>query len=152
MQELKIDIDRKNLRDAAIQIERISVAIDAAANKDQKLSKEERTEVVALVESMIRTRHTIAEGDSIEKDINRLLEPHQFASMGVARSLARHDGPDLDNPFNHEQLRKAYQSEKAFIASNPYKHGRELGVPDLTKNMDAMAAPQAENKARGLSR
>jgi antirestriction protein ArdC len=101
-------------------------AVNEIATKGIELDPTARTRIVNLVEHAMATRSVVAEGnDPMVAALNKAAEPHHRAAMGVARSLAVHDGSESRNPFTHEQLSRAYDSE--------FKHNQRLIQADLAK-------------------
>lgn len=87
-------------------------AVNENAAKGMELDPTARARIVNLVEHAMATRSVVAEGsDPMVAALNKAAEPHHRAAMSVARSLAIHDGSESRNPFAHEQLSRAYDSE-----------------------------------------
>ena len=87
-------------------------AIFVLTNEGKELDAGSRARTVALIEHAMTVRTLVAEGnDPVVAVMNRSLEPHQRTAMSAARSLAVHDGEENRNPFAHEQLSRAYNSE-----------------------------------------
>lgn len=98
----------------ATELERVT----AAFQDDRKpITASERSKAVSLATSAMGVHSLTARGDdSVVQAINRTPEPHHLAAMGLARAIARHDGPAPDNPFQHSQLAKVYENERAHAA------------------------------------
>lgn len=80
------------------------------------LDARQRAEIVTTVESAMQTRErAIGGSDPLVKDLNQMPERHHYAAMGVARSLEAYDGGKEPNPFQHEQLQRVYDSERAYM-------------------------------------
>ncbi|WP_050982880.1 KfrB domain-containing protein [Cupriavidus basilensis] len=108
-------------KELSAELERVEKIISTAANGWRpQLSLDEHQQVVRLVETAMLARERHAGGnDPVAKALNQLPELHQQAAMGVARMLARHDGPGSPNPFQQEALQRVYHSEQAFAFPAP---------------------------------
>lgn len=106
---------RSNTTELVRELEQISFAIDNSAIGDIKmLSPVQRMQVVELTETTMDIRERSYGGsDPTARQVNRILEPHQMAAMGLSRSLAAHDGRGQGNPFQNSALKRAYDSERA---------------------------------------
>jgi hypothetical protein len=111
--------ERQTARELAEMLERVDEHVVRAAD-DQKpeprLSADERAQIVSVAERAIDLREREVTGsDPVAGAVNQVPEDHQRAAIGVARSLAAHDGPEADNPFKNEQLQSAYKNEQALL-------------------------------------
>lgn len=114
------------------KLERVDRALADKAAAGEKLTKEDRDAVVGLVEQgMARRGKEFGGTDPLARDLNRMLEPHQRVAMSAARNLAQHDRDDHENPFQHDQLQRAYNSEKTFLKSieRPDRDAKEADAP-----------------------
>ena len=163
------DLEKMNAQALTAEMGRIEKLISIKTNQwTPPLTPDQRTQAVELTAAAMGLRHQMATGH-LAKELNRTLEPHQMAAMSLARSIAHYDAPGTTNPFQHDQLRRAYTSEQAFAASvraqdAKTKHassadvlGQAKALPPMysTKppQMSSSAGQQQKPKAkRGMSR
>ncbi|KNH06020.1 hypothetical protein BRCH_03986c [Candidatus Burkholderia brachyanthoides] len=108
-----------------------------------RLTVEERAEIVAALQAAMGMREREVSGnDSLVKTLNRMPEDHHRTALGVARSLALHDGPDAENPFSNEQLQRAFRSEQAFVRFSERDDASLVAAiePSIIDGTDARAA------------
>lgn len=80
------------------------------------LDARQRAEIVTTVESAMQTRErAIGGSDPLAQELNKVPERHHYAAMAVARTLAAYDGGKEPNPFQHDQLQRVYDSERAYM-------------------------------------
>ncbi|WP_342234367.1 hypothetical protein [Ralstonia sp. OTU4908] len=163
------DLGKMNAQALTAEIGRIEKLITIKTNQwTPPMTAEQRSKAVELTEAAMGLRHQMATGH-LAKELNRTLEPHQMAAMSLARSIANYDAPGTPNPFQNEQLRRAYVSEQAFAANvraqdakaKPTNSADVLSqakaLPPMysikPQQMAGAAAPQQKPKAkRGMSR
>ncbi|KWF77590.1 hypothetical protein WL93_26625 [Burkholderia diffusa] len=128
------------------------------ADAGEVLTLEEREAVVNLAQTGMATKHLeIGGNDPTTRDANRVLEPQQLAAMGVARALAVRDTEAAGNPFEDEQLRRAYNSERTFAASqaakslDPFAEQVELTAAERALEDFAKAAPANDGDAKNAA-
>lgn len=127
------------------KLERIDQALSQKAAAGEKLTKEDRDAVIGFVEKgMARREKEFSGSDPLARDLNRMLDPHQYVAMSAARALAQHDAGEQDNPFQHDQLRRAYRSERAFILREALQVRAE---PAQSGRDGAQQAKEGEGKA-----
>lgn len=100
------------------KLQKVEQALVEKVAAGERLAKVDRDAVIDLAErGMARREKEFAGDDPVVRDLNRALQPQQMVAMNIARSVAQHDERETDNPFQHDQLKKAYNSEKAFVQS-----------------------------------
>lgn len=130
----------------AEKLDKVNQAIAEKAAAGQRLSQEDREAVVGLVENGMNHRNKEFGGtDPIARDLNKMLEPHQRTAMSVARSLAGNDGKEVENPFQHEQLQRAYASEKTYLSRAAE---RTTDMPAQDHSKEAVEATRLAERAR----
>lgn len=100
------------------KLQKVEQALVEKVAAGERLAKVDRDAVVGLAEQgMARREKEFGGDDPVARDLNRMLEPQQKIAMNIARSVAQHDDRETVNPFEHDQLKRAYDSERAFAQS-----------------------------------
>lgn len=109
---------RVNSLELTREIERLSeIASKAGAGQRPRLLPAERDGMIEVAEQAMRARSMYAMGDDeLVHIINSTPERHQFAAMGLARSLATHDGRNSPNPFKDNRLASVYTRQQQYDA------------------------------------
>jgi hypothetical protein len=144
-----MDDFHKSTREFASQLEAFDKnLLNAKTGAGPAITEKAREKAVALIEKAMSLRIKEVGGtDVAARAADKMLEPHQFAAMSSARTLAAYDGNAAENPFSHPQLKQAYKSEKALLSSNAYEAGRSN-----TEIKGAQPTQNSIKKSKGLSR
>lgn len=91
----------------AARLEAIDTVMVHVLANHQTLTEQERDSVVSVVEQAMNRPSVKAEVDESEA-----FDPHIFAAMTVARTLAAYDDKVRANPFSNTKLRDVYDDER----------------------------------------
>lgn len=91
----------------AARLEAIDTVMVHVLANHQTLTEQERDSVISVVEQAMNRPAGNAPVDKSEA-----FDPHVFAAMGVARTLAAYDDQAHTNPFSNTKLRDVYDVER----------------------------------------
>lgn len=126
----------------AARLSNLDAALADAGAAGAELPQETRASLVATVEEAMATRFVVAEGDDVlAARLNEAAQPHHTQALAIARTLAVHDGRTNANPFEHDQLKRAYDSEFRFNQRFAQGYSRSQSTPPAPEGDRATTPP-----------
>jgi hypothetical protein len=107
--------------------------------------------VRAAEEAFEHQGRAIRGNDPAARAVGRMLDREQMAAMGLARKLAV-SAPDRDNPFQHDELRRAFNSERASARSHDHRYERTPEHDRRIGHGDAFAGDAWRDRESGVLR